>query len=67
MLAVVARRAGGDTGELKLPERGKILASWMLPVMAAAMEEDEEEAKAIALLESVRNLSRKNEQKHVPV
>ena len=66
MMVVVARRAGGDTGEIQMMDRSKILQSWMLPAMAAAAKEDEEEAAAFAMLQSVRNLKR-NEQVNTPV
>ena len=59
MLYVVSRRAIGDTGEIKPPARSEILKSWMVPAMGAAIAEDEEEARAFAMLESVRNLKRK--------
>ena len=59
MLYVVSRRAGGDTGEIKPPKRSDILKTWMLPAMAAAINEDEEEAKAFAMLKSIQNLKRK--------
>ncbi|MBQ2336498.1 MAG: hypothetical protein II381_09300 [Victivallales bacterium] len=66
MLHAVQRRAGGDTGKIQLPERSEILESWMLPAMAAAAKEDEEEAAAFEMLQSVRNLKR-NEQVNTPV
>jgi hypothetical protein len=59
MLAAVAKRAGGFTGEIKMPKRSEILKTWMLPVMGAAVAEDEAEAEAFAMLESVRNLKNK--------
>ena len=59
MLTAVAKRAGGFTGEIKLPKRSEILKSWMLPVMGEALAEDEAEAAAFAILESVRNLKNK--------
>lgn len=59
MLAAVAKRAGGFTGEIKLPKRSETLKSWMLPVMGEALAEDEAEAAAFAILESVRNLKNK--------
>ena len=49
----------GDAGEIKPPSRAEVLKSWMLPAMSAAIAEDEAEAKAFQMLESVRNLSRK--------
>ena len=58
MLMIVSRRAAGDTEKVNMPERSEILKSWMLPAMAAAAKEDEEEARAFALLESVRNLGK---------
>ena len=58
MLYVVSRRAGGDTSEIKPPKRSDILKTWMLPAMAAAMNEDEDEAEAFKMLESVRNLNK---------
>lgn len=67
IMIVLVRRVAGDTGEISLLKRSKILAMWMLPAMAAAVDEDEQEAEAFAMLESVRNLKRKNEQKHTPV
>ena len=63
MLAAVAKRAGGYTGEIKMPKRSEILKSWMLPVMSAAIEEDEAEAEAFALLESVRRMNSRQEGK----
>lgn len=67
IMIVLVRRVAGYTGEIDLLKRSKILAMWMLPAMAAAVDEDEQEAEAFAMLESVRNLKRKNEQKHTPV
>ena len=57
MLAAVAKRAGGFTGEIKMPKRSEILKTWMLPVMGEALAEDEAEAEAFALLESVRRMN----------
>ena len=59
MLAAVAKRAGGFTGEIKLPKRSAILKTWMLPVMGEAIAEDEAEAEAFAMLESVKKLKTK--------
>ena len=56
MLYIVSRRAVGDAGKLDPPWRSEVLKSWMLPAMAAAVAEDEEEARAFALLKSVQNL-----------
>ena len=56
MLAAVAKRAGGDTGEIKMPKRSEILKTWMLPLMGEALAEDEAEAEAFAMLESVKKL-----------
>lgn len=67
MLVVTARRAAGDRGAINLLPRSKILETWALPAMSAALAEDEQEKKAFALLESVRNLGKQNEQKHPPV
>ena len=61
IMVALVRRVAGDTGEISLLKRSKILAMWMLPAMAAAVDEDEQEAEAFAMLESVRNLKRKNE------
>lgn len=58
MLIAVSKRAAGHTGEIKLPKRSEIIKAWMLPVMSEAMAEDEAEAEAIAMLESVRNLKK---------
>ena len=58
MLAAVAKRAGGFTGEIKMPKRSGILKTWMLPVMGAALAEDEVEAEAFEMLQSVRNLKK---------
>ena len=58
ILGVVSRRAGGDTGAIELADRSQILQSWMLPAMAAALREDEEEAKAFEMLNAVRNLKK---------
>ena len=59
VMIAVTRRAGGDVGKLKLPERSEIVAGWALPAMAEALAEDEEEQRAIELLESVRNLKKR--------
>lgn len=59
MLAAVAKRAGGFTGEIKLPKRSEILKTWMLPVMGEAIAEDEAESEAFAMLESVKKLKTK--------
>ena len=63
MLAATAKRAGGFTGEIKLPKRSDILKSWALPLMGEAVAEDEAEAEAFALLESVRRLNSRQEGK----
>lgn len=59
MIAVLTRRVVGDRGKIKMPKRSEILKTWMLPVMGAAVAEDEAEAEAFAMLESVRNLKNK--------
>lgn len=59
MLAAVAKRAGGYTGEIKMPKRSEILKSWMLPIMGEAIAEDEAEAEAFAMLEAVKKLKTK--------
>jgi len=59
MLAVVSRRAAGFTGEVDPPSRALILSSWQLPAMSAAVAEDEEEAKAFAMLKSVQDLAKR--------
>ena len=61
ILVALVRRVAGDTGEIDLLKRSKVLMSWMLPAMAAAVDEDEQEAEAFAMLESIRNLKKKNE------
>ena len=66
MIAMV-RRAGGDTGEIRLPEMSEIVSHWALPAMSAALAEDEEERKAFALLKSVQDLKRRHEQKRTSV
>lgn len=58
MLVVVARRAGGDTGEIRPPKRSEIFASWMLPAMSAALDEDEQEAAAFEMLRAVEKLKK---------
>ena len=63
MLAVVAKRAGGFTGEIKMPKRSEILRTWMLPLMSEAVAEEEAEAEAFAMLESVRRLNSRQEGK----
>ena len=67
MLIVVSRRASGDTGQIKMLDRSEILRSWMLPAMASAVGEDEQEQAAFELLKSVQNLVKKNEQKRPSV
>lgn len=59
MIAVLTRRVVGDMGKIKMPKRSEILKTWMLPVMGEALAEDEAEAEAFAMLESVRNLKTK--------
>lgn len=59
MLAAVAKRAGGYTGEIDLPKRSAILKTWTLPVMGEAIAEDEKEAEAFAMLDSIRKLKTK--------
>lgn len=59
MLAAVTKRAGGFTGEIKLPKRSEILKTWMLPITGEAIAEDEAEAEAFAMLESVKKLKTK--------
>lgn len=54
---IIARRAAGEQGELKVAKKSDILRGWWLPFMADAMAEDEKEAEAIQLLESVRRLA----------
>ena len=63
MLAAVAKRAGGFTGEIKMPKRSEILRTWMLPLMSEAVAEEEAEAEAFAMLESVRRLNSRQEGK----
>lgn len=58
MLDAVAKRAAGVTGKIDLMNRSEILKAWMLPVMGEAMAEDEAEAAAVAMLNSVRNLKK---------
>ena len=58
MLYAVCRRAGGDTGEIKMPKRSQILKAWILPAMSAALGEDEAEAEAFEMLQSVKNLKK---------
>ena len=67
LLYAVCRRAGGDSGEIKLPRRSELLRAWMLPAMAAAIGEDEAEEEALSMLKSVRSLKNRDEQKHAPV
>ena len=59
LLVVVSKRAAGYTGEIKPLSRSEILKSWALPVMGAAIEEDEKEHEAFELLKSVKNLGKK--------
>lgn len=59
MIAVLTRRVVGDRGKIEMPKRSELLKAWMLPVMGEALAEDEAEAKAFAMLESVRNLGTK--------
>lgn len=58
MLDVVAKRAAGVTGKIDVMKRSEVLKAWMLPVMSEAMAEDEAEAEAVAMLNSVRNLKK---------
>ena len=58
MLDVVAKRAAGVTGKIDVKKRSEILKAWALPVMGEAMAEDEAEADAVAMLNSVRNLKK---------
>lgn len=58
MLVVVSRRAGGDMGEIRPPKRSETLASWMLPAMSAALDEDEQEAAAFEMLRAVEKLKK---------
>lgn len=58
MLDVVSKRAAGVTGKIDIINRSEILKAWMLPVMGEAMAEDEAEAAAVAMLNSVRNLKK---------
>lgn len=46
-------------GEIKMPKRSEILKSWMLPIMGEAIAEDEAEAEAFQMLESVKKLKTK--------
>ena len=55
--SIIARRAAGELGELKVPKKSDILRGWWLPFMADAMGEDEEEAEAFELLRSVQRLA----------
>lgn len=59
MIAVLTRRVVGDRGKIEMPKRSELLKAWMLPVMSEALAEDEAEAEAFAMLESVRNLGTK--------
>lgn len=56
---MIARRAAGDLGELALPKRSEILRGWALPVMAEALAADEDERAAFEMLNSVKNLNRR--------
>lgn len=58
MLYIVSRRAAGDTKKVNIMKRSEVLKSWMLPAMSAAIAEDEAEAEAWAMLESIRNLKK---------
>ena len=58
MLDVVAKRAAGITGKIDVVNRSEIRKAWALPVMSEAMAEDEAEADAVAMLNSVRNLKK---------
>lgn len=49
--------ANGD--KLKIPKRGETLRGWWLPIMAEAIEGDEAEQEAFALLKSVEDLAKK--------
>ena len=57
MLDVVAKRAAGVTGKIGVMKRSEILKAWMLPVMSEALAEDEAEAEAVAMYESVRKMN----------
>lgn len=45
-------------GEIKTPKRSQILKAWILPAMSSALGEDEAEAEAFEMLQSVKNLKK---------
>lgn len=50
-------------GALKKFTRSKILRDWALPFMSSALKAEEEEEKALALFNAVKNLKAKQEAK----
>lgn len=50
-------RGLGSTAEV--PELSKVLGSWALPMLAEALEEEEEERRANELFDFVKNLGEK--------
>lgn len=49
--------------EVKVPKRSELLKGWALPFTASALQAEEEEAAALALFNSVKNLQAKQEAK----
>ena len=49
--------------EVKIPKRSEQLAAWALPFTASALKAEEEEQKALALFNAVKNLQAKQEAK----
>lgn len=59
MLVVLYRIQLVHPEKLKVPERSEILHSWCLPMLSKSLKADEEERKAIQMLESVKRLKSK--------
>ena len=49
--------------KLKVPKRSECLAMWMLPIMSRSVKAGEDEAEALALFESVKQLAEKQKSK----
>ena len=49
--------------KLKVPKRSECLGMWMLPIMSQSVKAGEDEAEALALFESVKQMAAKQKAK----
>ena len=63
LMFAVIRMWAAKPDAVKIPKRSELLKGWALPFMASALKAEEEEAEALALFNSVKNLQAKQEAK----